>query len=177
MGQVPAERHRASGDGIRRTSTRTGRVPHEDPALRVARRQMHPPGQGCGEKDHVGFELGEREHGSRNGCSLSLLRLFAWQHRRPVLAPGSRGRSDSIRRSGLRGWNGAMSKMPHDHICAECGAIYPCPAPEQCPCKTAEERIGLCPQCEPKEGVEMPNRSEDGFEAILRPGPGRTRVQ
>jgi hypothetical protein len=71
-----------------------------------------------------------------------------------------------------------MSKMPHDHICEECGAIYACPAPEQCPCTTAEERIGLCPQCEPKEGIEILSRSEDGFEAILRPAPkGRTRVQ
>jgi len=57
----------------------------------------------------------------------------------------------------------------HDHICAECGAIYPCPDPAGCPCATAEERIGLCPDCEPQNGVEIIARSEDGLEAIIRP--------
>jgi len=66
-----------------------------------------------------------------------------------------------------------MSTTPHDHICAECGAIYPCPDPDRCPCKTAEERIGLCPQCEPEEGVEILSRSEDGFEAIIWSLPKR----
>ena len=62
-----------------------------------------------------------------------------------------------------------MASKAHDHICAECGAIYPCPDPARCPCATAEERIGLCPGCEPQAGVEIIGRSEDGFEAIIRP--------
>jgi len=69
-------------------------------------------------------------------------------------------------------------RKAHDHICAECGAIYPCPKPLECPCETAEQRIGLCPQCEPEEGVEILSRSEDGFEAIIRSLPkSRIRVQ
>jgi len=56
--------------------------------------------------------------------------------------------------------------------------MYPCPDPKQCLCATAEERIGLCPQCEPEEGIEILGRSEDRFEAIIRPMPkGHFRVQ
>ena len=62
-----------------------------------------------------------------------------------------------------------MAAKSHDHICAECGTIYPCPALAECPCASAEERIGLCPGCEPQDGVEIVGRSEDGFEAIIRP--------
>jgi hypothetical protein len=40
-----------------------------------------------------------------------------------------------------------MPKMPHNHICTECDAAYPCPDPDQCQRTTAEGRIGLCPQC------------------------------
>lgn len=58
---------------------------------------------------------------------------------------------------------------PHDHLCGECGAIYPCPDPAECPCETAEERIGLCPKCQPDADVEVLNRSEDGSEAIIKP--------
>lgn len=67
-----------------------------------------------------------------------------------------------------------MSAKAHDHICGECGAIYACPDPTGCPCATAEERIGLCPGCEPQDGVEIIGRSDDGFEAIIRPS-GRSR--
>lgn len=64
------------------------------------------------------------------------------------------------------------------HRIAGRGAIYPCPDPGRCPCTTAEERIGLCPPCEPEEGVEILSRSEDGFEAIIRSLPkNRIRVQ
>jgi hypothetical protein len=71
-----------------------------------------------------------------------------------------------------------MTAKAHDHICAECGAIYPCPDPTGCPCATAEERIGLCPGCEPQGGVEIVGRSEDGFEAVIRPtGKSRVRIQ
>jgi len=71
-----------------------------------------------------------------------------------------------------------MVAKAHDHICAECGAIYPCPFPAGCLCVTAEERIGLCPGCEPQDGVEIIGRSEDGFEAIIRPiSKRRVRVQ
>jgi hypothetical protein len=67
-----------------------------------------------------------------------------------------------------------MAAKSHDHICAECGAIYPCPDPTGCPCATTEERIGLCPGC----GVEIVGRSEDGFEAIIRPSSkSRFRVR
>jgi len=59
--------------------------------------------------------------------------------------------------------------MPHNHICAECDAMYPCPDPDQCQRTPAEGRIGLCPQCEPEQVVEILSRSEDGFEAIIRP--------
>jgi hypothetical protein len=59
--------------------------------------------------------------------------------------------------------NRVMSKTPHDHICAECGAIYPCPDPDRCPCTTAEERIGLCPECEPEEGVGRCRRPASAF--------------
>ena len=62
-----------------------------------------------------------------------------------------------------------MAAKAHDHICAECGAIFQCPDPAGCTCTTAEERIGLCPACEPQDGVEIIGRSEDGFEAIIRP--------
>jgi hypothetical protein len=62
-----------------------------------------------------------------------------------------------------------MAPKAHDHICAECGAIYPCPDPARCPCATAEERVGLCPGCEPQGGVEIVGCSEDGFEVIIRP--------
>lgn len=61
-----------------------------------------------------------------------------------------------------------MAAKLHDHICGECGATYPCPDPSGCPCATADERIGLCPACEPQEGVEIIGRSDDGFEAIIR---------
>ena len=64
-----------------------------------------------------------------------------------------------------------MAKMPHNHICAECDAMYPCPDPDQCQRTAAEGRIGLCPQCEQEEGVEILSRSEDGFEAIIRSRP------
>lgn len=71
-----------------------------------------------------------------------------------------------------------MAAKSHDHVCAECGAIYPRPDPTGCPCATAEERIGLCPACGPQDGVEIIGRSEGGFDAILRP-PSRShfRVQ
>jgi hypothetical protein len=70
-----------------------------------------------------------------------------------------------------------MAGNSHDHICAECGAIYACPAPTECPCTSAEERIGLCPACEPQDGVEIIGRSKDGFEAIIRPPRKTQRVQ
>lgn len=71
-----------------------------------------------------------------------------------------------------------MAAKAHDHICADCGAIYPCPEPDECPCANAEERIGLCPGCEPQDGVEIVGRSKDGFEAIIRPSrASRFRVQ
>jgi hypothetical protein len=70
-----------------------------------------------------------------------------------------------------------MTAKAHDHICEECGAIYPCPDPAGCPCTTAEERIGLCPGCEPQDCVEIVGRSEDGFEAIIRPSRKTQRVQ
>jgi len=71
-----------------------------------------------------------------------------------------------------------MAAKPHDHICAECGTIYPCPDLARCPCASAEERIGLCPGCEPQDGVEIISRSEDGFEAIIRSRRKRSvRVQ
>ena len=64
-----------------------------------------------------------------------------------------------------------MAKMPHNHICAECDAMFPCPDPARCQRTPAEERIGLCPQCQQEEGVEILSRSEDGFEAIIRSRP------
>ena len=71
-----------------------------------------------------------------------------------------------------------MTAKAHDHLCAECGAIYPCPNPTGCPCATAKERIGLCAGCESHDGVEIIGRSEDGFEAIIRPsGKSQFRAQ
>lgn len=70
-----------------------------------------------------------------------------------------------------------MEAMPkqHTHICSECDAAYPCSDPDQCPNTTAGDRSDLCPKCEQEEGVETLSRSEDGFEAIIRP-KGRVRV-
>jgi hypothetical protein len=38
---------------------------------------------------------------------------------------------------------------------------------------TTDERIGLCPGCEPQDCVETIAPSDDGFEAIIRPSSRR----
>jgi len=48
-------------------------------------------------------------------------------------------------------------KIPHDHFCNECGALYPCPKLEECPFSDDpddfEGRIGLCTRCAPHTHV------------------------
>jgi hypothetical protein len=135
-----------------------------------------------------------REHGGQR-CELpadgnrTLFRCPRRRRRQPPLAgrspqPRKRDaqRSKPLRRSqrnhGLLESQPNMAAKSHDHICAECGAIYACPEPTGCPCTTAEQRIGLCPGCEPRDGVEIIARSEDGFEAIIRPsGRRHFRIQ
>jgi hypothetical protein len=96
------------------------------------------------------------------------------QNPAPNRLPDSR---DLNRQHGLLESGSNLAKA-HGHICAKCGAIYPCPDPAEGPCATAEERIGLCPGCDPQDGVEIVGRSEDGFEVIIPPsGKSRFRVQ